>query len=225
MTLKVMVFAAHPDDDIIGCGGSIAKHVMAGNRVSVCYMTSGDAGSLKYPGKRLAFIREAEARRAAKVIGTSKLFFLRNPDGYLQCDKKNLEKATSLIRKEKPDIVYVHHASDNHADHRAAYSIVSEAVGRAGSACFRQCGPKPWEARALLAYEVWTPMHDFNYSEDITGFMKKKMDALKQHKSQISNVKYDEASEGLSRYRGIMHGSGKYAEVFRIVKTSCIWHI
>ena len=51
---RILVFAAHPDDEIIGCGGSIAKYAKAGKQVSIIYLTSGDAGSQKYDKKTLA---------------------------------------------------------------------------------------------------------------------------------------------------------------------------
>jgi len=47
----ILVFVPHPDDDMIGCGESIAKHIKQGNKVTVVYMTSGDAGSLNYSKK------------------------------------------------------------------------------------------------------------------------------------------------------------------------------
>ncbi len=97
---RVLVFAPHPDDDIIGCGGSIAKHVRGGSDVTVVYMTSGDAGSLKYSKGELAKMREAEAKNAAKVLGVKDLVFLGNADGYLECNKENLVKTVDLIRNK-----------------------------------------------------------------------------------------------------------------------------
>jgi LmbE family N-acetylglucosaminyl deacetylase len=73
-----------------------------------------------------------------------------------------------------------------------------------------------------LAYEVWTPLSEFNYVEDISEFIDKKIAALKEHKSQIQQIRYDEAMEGLARYRGAMTGKGKYCEVFNIVKTEAL---
>jgi LmbE family N-acetylglucosaminyl deacetylase len=217
---RVLVFAAHPDDDLIGCGGSLAKHVKLGNHVSVCYMTSGDAGSLDYSKADLARIREDEARNAAQVIGFQDLTFLRNPDGYLECDQDNLRKLVELVRKKQANIVYVHHQSDAHQDHRTTFQLVNEAVGRAGTPLFQECKGEPWCVDTVLAFEVWTPLSDFEYVEDISEFIDKKIAALKKHESQVKTVRYDEAVEGLARYRGAMTGKGQYCEVFKIVKAS-----
>jgi LmbE family N-acetylglucosaminyl deacetylase len=218
MVKRVLVFAAHPDDDIIGCGGSLAKHVKLGNQVSVCYMTSGEAGSLDYPKEELSRIREEEAKDAAQVVGFQDLTFLRNPDGYLQCDMGNLKTLVELIREKRPNLVYVHHASDGHQDHRATFQLVNEALVRASVRLYQEYTGTPWSAETVLAYEVWTALVDFEYVEDISEFIDKKVTALRKHESQMKNARYDEAFEGLARYRGAMTGRGKYCEIFKVIK-------
>ena len=220
MVKRVLVFAAHPDDDIIGVGGSLAKHVRLGNLVSVCYLTSGDSGSLDYAKEELARVREGEARKAANVIGFKDQVFLRNRDGYLEYNEKNLKRLIELVRGKRPDVVYVHSESDGHQDHRTTFRLVIESVGRAGGPWFQECKGKPWVTGTVLAYEVWTPLSDFNYVENISDFMDKKLAALRKHASQIKNVRYDEAAEGLSRFRGAMTGRGKYCEVFQIIRAT-----
>jgi len=220
MGKRILVFAAHPDDDIIGCGGSLAKHVKQGNNVSVCYMTSGDSGSLDYAKEKLARIRENEARHAAEVIGFQNLTYLRNPDGYLEFNEGNLKKLVELIRKKKPNVIYVHHQSDGHQDHRTTYQLVTESAGRAGGPWFQECKGKPWLVDTILAYEVSTPLSEFNYVEDISEFIDKKVAAVRKHESQIKNIRYDEAAEGLARYRGVMTGKGTYCEAFKVINAS-----
>jgi LmbE family N-acetylglucosaminyl deacetylase len=214
--MKVMVFAAHPDDDLIGCGGSIVKHVKSGVRVIVVYMTSGDSGSIVVPKERIAEIREEEVKDSAKILGTEATF-LKQPDGYLEYNKKNLIEVTNLIRKLKPDWVYIHHKNDGHPDHQTTFKIVKEAVRRAADSCFQDCHKTPHKVSRVLCYEVWTPLSEFNFSVDISEFMPQKLKALRMHKSQLKLVKYDEAVEGLNRYRGAMTGKGKYAEVFDVI--------
>lgn len=222
MAKRVLVFAGHPDDEIIGCGGSLAKHVKLGNQVSACYMTSGEAGSLDYSKDELLPIREKEARNAAQVIGFQDLTYLRNPDGYLEYNKSNLKKLVELIREKQPNIVYVHHQSDGHQDHRTTFQLVNESLGRASTPTFQEYKGTPWSTDTVLAYEVWTPLPDFEYVEDISEFIDKKAAALRKHESQIKSIRYDEASEGLARYRGAITGKGKYCEVFKVIKMSSL---
>lgn len=220
MRKRILVFAAHPDDDIIGCGGSLAKHVKLGNQVSICYMTSGEAASLERSKKELARIREEEAKNAAQVIGFHSLTYLRSPDGYLECNQNNLKRLVELIREKKPNVVYVHHQADAHQDHRTTFQLVNESLGRASLAIFQEYEGAPWSTETVLAYEVWTPLSEFEYVEDISEFMDQKTAALKKHESQIRNIRFDEAFEALARYRGAMTGKGKHCEVFKVIKLS-----
>lgn len=215
---KVIVFAPHPDDDLIGCGGSISKHIKQGNEVTIVYMTSGDAGSLKYSKQELVKIRETEAKNATKILGVDDLIFLRNADGYLEYNKENLVKIIDVIRDKKPNIAYIPHKNDAHKDHMKTNELVLEAIGRASGPWFQECKGKPWSVEIVLCYEVWTPLQEFSYVEDITEFIELKIKALGQHKSQIQDIQYDEAVKGLNRYRGIMTGKGKYCECFQVLK-------
>ena len=217
--MRVMHFAPHPDDDVIGCGGSIAKHIKKGNSVAVVYMTSGDAGSLYYSKEELAKIREREARAAANVFGVTDLTFLGKPDGYLEYNRENLIEVVELIRDKRPQLVYVPHENDGHADHKATNKIVVESIGRAVAPCFQECKGSPWNVKKVLAYEVWTPLQSFSYIEDITDFMEIKLKSLQQHKSQFRNYQFDEGVEGLNRFRGVMSGKGNYCECFQVLKT------
>jgi LmbE family N-acetylglucosaminyl deacetylase len=216
--MKVLVFAAHPDDVEIGCGGTIAKHVEKGDDVLTVYMTSGESGSLTHSKKELAEIREKEAIEAGKVLGVKRAEFLRNPDGFLDYNKENFVKLISIIREERPDIVYVHHATDNHHDHKETNKLVLDAVKQAAYPLFQECKGEPWDVGTVLTYEVWTPLHDFAYVEDITEFIGNKVKALEQHRSQIKEIAFHKAAEGLARYRGVLTGKGDYCEVFGVVK-------
>jgi LmbE family N-acetylglucosaminyl deacetylase len=213
MPKRVLAFAAHPDDDLIGCGGSLAKHVKLGNHVSVCYVTSGEAGSLEHSREEMAKIREDEAKKAAEIIGFTDVIFLRN-----------LTQLVELIRKKQPHVVYVHHHLDAHEDHKVTSRLVNEAIGRAGAPIFQEYKGQPWSVETVLAYEVWTPLSEFNYVEDISEFVSIKTAALRKHQSQLQIIRYDEATEGLARYRGAMTGKGKHCEVFAVNKvTELFW--
>ena len=65
--MNVLVAAPHPDDDVIGCGGSLIKLTRAGHRIIIVYLTSGEAGSIDHTKEELLLIREREARQAARI--------------------------------------------------------------------------------------------------------------------------------------------------------------
>lgn len=214
--MNILVVAPHPDDDVLGCGGSIIQHTNHGHRVTIVYLTSGDAGDQTKSKLELASLREKEAQASAAVMCVSDCIFMRMPDGELENSAKSLIPMVELIRGKKPEIVYVTHAQDQHQDHRIANEIVFESVIRAARYAHQECKGNPWRVGTVLLYEVWTPLTQVNYIENITDVMDKKIEALSKHKSQLANVAYDEAIRGLNRYRGAMSGMGTYCECFAV---------
>jgi LmbE family N-acetylglucosaminyl deacetylase len=221
--MQALVVAPHPDDDIIGCGGSIIHLIRNGHTVTVVYMTSGEAGSLVYPKEELRRIREAEAREAASFMGFDDLIFLRNADGYLSADAENLTCLTRIIRAKQPGILYLPHAGEGCRDHRITHDICAEAVKRAQGPWFQECPGEPWSVENVLCYEVWTPLTEVSYVEEISDCIDLKLDALRFHHSQLASIHYDEAVRGLNRYRGVMTGRGVYCECFQILTTGKIF--
>lgn len=215
---RIVVFAPHPDDDIIGCGGSMAKYVEQGISVTVVYMTSGESGSVEYNKEELAKTREQEAKAALETLGIEDCVFLRQPDGYLEYNGNLLIRIVELIREKRPQMIYVPHENDAHNDHKVTFKVVKEAANRAVGSWFQECKGEPWGVGIILTYEVWTPMEDFAYVENITGTMEVKLEALSKHQSQIRDIRYDEGVKGLDRYRGVMTSKGEFCEVFGVVK-------
>ncbi len=205
--LSVIVFAPHPDDDVIGCGGAIIQHVKKGDRVCIVYLTSGDAWPKGV--EELAKIRELEATEATALLGVQDLIFFREPDGYLAATERNKEKVIQIILEHKPDIVYVTHEVEEHKDHKAAFRLVIDAIKKIPQETLK----KP----QILSYEVWTPLQKISMVKNISREIELKLQALREHKSQLKSVNYIEAVKGLNRYRGIMKQKGAYAECFNKV--------
>lgn len=208
-TGTVMVFAPHPDDDIIGCGGTLIHHVKRGDNVMCVYMTSGEAGGGIIKRDELAAIREQEAAKATEKIGIKNLIFLREKDKELRISEDTVNKVVNLILQEAPTTLYAPHKRDGHDDHQQTYRIVIAAVKK----IMNEKG-RDWKAPSIFCYEVWTPLSTFSKKVDITDAIGLKLEALAEHKTQIANVKYDEAIKGLNNYRGIMSRAGMYAECF-----------
>ncbi len=215
--MKVLVFAPHPDDDVIGCGGSLAKHVSIGNKVTAVYMTSGDAGSKKYSKDKLAKIRENESREAADIIGITNLIFLRNQDGFLCNNEKNINIVINIIKHEKPNLVYIPHIQDGHRDHRTTNQIVRKAVKKAGLPTYQKFDRPPWMVKKVLCYEIWTPLPVVTFKEDISNFLELKEKALKLHKSQVENINGLEPVKKLYDKRGKLVSKGKRWELFQCI--------
>ena len=93
--MNILVIAPHPDDETIGCAGTLCRHVAAGDRVAVVFLTSGELGLKHLPARKAWKIREAEARAAARLLGIARLDFFRLPDWTVG---DHLRKAARLLR-------------------------------------------------------------------------------------------------------------------------------
>lgn len=220
--MRVLVVAPHPDDDLIGCGGSITKHLKQGSEVSVVYVTNGDAENLNYSREEFTDLRRRETIEAADAIGLNpeNLVFLGETVWEINQDRAR-RSLLRLVRELKPDVCYIPHANDAHVDHRVVHHIAKDAINMASSPWFKEYGTQEdsWSVSTVLCYEVWTPLVEIAYTEDITDFIDKKLGALLKHESQITERPYDEAVKGVNRYRGVMTGKGTYCEVFQLIKT------
>ncbi|MBA4421839.1 MAG: hypothetical protein C0390_01915 [Syntrophus sp. (in: bacteria)] len=221
--MRVLVVAPHPDDDVIGCGGSIIRHIRKGHSVTAVYMTSGEAGSLVHPKEELRRTREAETHEAAAVMGLGDLIFLRNADGCLLADGEHLTSLVRIIREKRPAVIYFPHAGEGCHDHRITYEICTDAVKRARGPWFQECPGEPWSVESVLCYEVWTPLQEVSYTEEISDCIDLKLEALRRHRSQLASIPYDDAVRGLNRYRGVMTGRGSYCECFQILSAARVF--
>ncbi len=218
--MRVLVIAPHPDDDAIGPGGSLIQHARRGDSVHVVYVTSGEHGSPVYKPTELAAIREGEAANGARLLGARQTTFLRQSDGNVSYSLDLVNQFIYLIRTDRPDVLYLPHSADGHKDHQQTFQVVTEAAGRAGGNSFPELGGKGWAIETMLGYEVWTPRSRFQYVNNISGEIEAKLTALREHKSQLANVPYDDAVRGLNRFRGAMTERGTYCECFEVLKVS-----
>lgn len=214
----VMVLAPHSDDEVIGCGGTMARHVQCGAQVHVVFLTDGrwGDGSLFSPElsieekqtRQAALIetRKAEARASAAILGVQHLDFLDFSDGALNVNAATVQRLCDLLTNIQPEVVYLPFVYDLHEDHWQANRLFAAAVVKLGPAI----------AKSLLVrgYEVWTPLLS-NCFSDITQVMPLKRTALSQFASQLGDQNYLRIVEGLNAYRsnGALGGMG-YAEAF-----------
>ncbi|MEX1324641.1 MAG: PIG-L deacetylase family protein [Synechococcaceae cyanobacterium] len=216
----LLAFGAHPDDIEIGCGGTVRKLIEQGWRaVHVC-VTSGEAGSSTIDRTTLAATREQEAQRAAEVLGSERVEFLRAPDGLTAYSRELKIAVIDLIRAVRPEILFVHASSDAFPDHRVVHELVMAAAAGAAGPWYQEARGEPHAPATILGYEVWHPLSTPQLAVDISTTVERKLEALRCHRSQIGPTHYDEAFLGLARYRGVMSFAGSHAEVFELLRTS-----
>ena len=207
---RVMVIAPHPDDEAIGCGGTLRKHHLAGDVITAVFMTDGGKGDTLAGGVRgeaLIDLREQEANAAAEKLGINECVFLRNPDASLQCSSQTIDQLHRLLLLQQPDIVYVPSPFETHRDHRVACAVAARALVRYS---------KP---ALVYLYEVWAAVVA-NCVVPID--LKQKIAAVRCYRSQMDEREsLVVAVTSLARYRGLtcLPGQDVSAECFLRLKS------
>lgn len=216
----MLVISTHPDDEALGCGGSLLKHKDSKDDIAWMIITniSEDHG---YSAERVRS-RQEEIKKVAKKFGFSKTYKLDFPTTQLNSViiGDMIAKISTVMQEFKPEIIYLPNRSDAHSDHRITFDAVM-----ACTKCFRN----PFIKRVLM-YETVSetefapalPERAFipNYFIDITPCMKEKLEILKIYKSEIAPHPFPRSLrnvEALATFRGAMSGV-EYAEAFQLIK-------
>jgi LmbE family N-acetylglucosaminyl deacetylase len=229
MPKRVMGIFAHPDDPEFFCGGTFARWAAEGAIVTFVLATSGDKGSSdpEMTHQRLVEIREVEERNAAAVLGVEEIIFLGYPDGELQPTLELRRDITRLIRLKQPDIVvtcdptvYWYGATSiNHPDHRAIGAATLDAV-------------YPTARDRLnfieLEHDEQLPPHKVKQvyiagtqspttKVDVTAYLETKINALREHKSQIADMDEMAHRQRSNRDPEAPEEAPRYVEQFRVI--------
>lgn len=198
--MKILVFGAHPDDMEIGMGGTIAKHVQAGDQVLMVITT--------IPSQRER--RREEARRGATILG-AQLYILDVPPEELEYNRQLVRQVDALLENFTPDLIYTHWDQDSHQDHNAISRAVISATRK------NKC--------SLLMYEQTIPggivPGGFKAQSfvDISDFIDQKITSIQAHQSQheLNGELWLQGVKGRAMYRGYQINVA-YAEAFEVIK-------
>lgn len=184
---RVLVLAPHPDDEVLGCGGSIIRHVQAGDPVKVIIVTDGAYGASGRAGD-YALTRQQESVAAANVLGYGAPCFWALPDRSLEYGEFLIQRILRCIEDVQPDIVYAPSWWEIHPDHLALAMATVEAVRRSARPLY------------LAMYEVGVPLHP-NTLLDVTEIVERKQAAVGCFPSQLAQQSYDQHIAALNRFR------------------------
>ncbi len=223
MKKRILVVAAHPDDEILGCGGTVTKRIKEGCSVSILILGEGiTARSQKRARqKKSGQIRNLKqnAERAARIIGARDVFLYNFPDNRL--DSVPLLDIVKVVegvkRKVRPDVVFTHHWNDLNIDHRITYKAVLTA-----------CRPVEKETvKEIYSFQIpssteWEYPVSFNPNLfiDISKTLNKKIAALKAYDSEIRRFPHprsEKAVKAAAATWGSVSGL-KGAEAFETVR-------
>ena len=215
--MKILIISPHPDDEVLGCGGTIAKHNADGNDVFLCIVTTAYT-----PEWSSEFIekRKEEVENSSMILGIKKTYFLNYPTVKLDTiPQKDLNHALiTILDKLKPEIVYIPFKGDLNRDHRLIFeaSLVATRPLKNSS------------VRRILAYEIlseteWgNPLELFspNVYVDISNTLEKKMNAMVAYQSELRDYphpRHQDVIRALAVKRGSEAGL-KYAEAFCLIR-------
>lgn len=221
---NVMVIAAHPDDEILGLAGTLAKHVDRGDSVTCIILGEGITSRFD---ERIASNSDAidklhqESYAATKVIGIENLHFVNLPDNrFDQVDLLDVVKKIEVYREiYAPTIVYTHHYGDLNIDHKITYQAVMTA--------FRPINDKG--SFELITFETpsatewdYNPTTQFcpNIFVDISTTLQRKLDAMACYKNELRPYPHPrslKALEAIAKVWGIK-AQVEYAEAFELVR-------
>lgn len=223
--MKILVVAAHPDDEVLGAGATMARHVAKGDSVAVLIL--GEGVTSRYdqrnqaPASKLNALK-MQSRKALEALGISKVYFSDFPDNrFDSCDLLDLVKAVEKVKREiRPEIIYTHHRGDLNIDHRLAFEAVITATRPIKSETVKK----------ILSFEVLSST-EWNFScssqsfvpnvfVDVSKFLAKKLKAFKIYRSEVRSSYHPRSLEGirtLSRWRGLQVGT-QAAETFVLVR-------
>lgn len=218
--MNILVVAPHPDDEVLGMGGTIAKFVSEGNNVSVAIVTKG--WEPLYPKEQVTKVR-AEAKKANEIMGVKNLIFMDFPVTKLkQVPMHELnESFAQLVKNEKPELVFLPFHGDRHLDHRCVYESCMVAL---------RPGQQNNQLKRILCYETVSETHwatayiEPNFEpqvwNDISQHLSVKLAAMEKYQSQLRpkpDARSIDALTSLAKWRGSVVGMAA-AECFILVR-------
>ncbi len=223
MKQSIAVIAAHPDDEVLGCGGTLARLANEGHEMHILLLADGvsSRGMPEYPiGSEQVTARNSAAQDACMILGCNSVKLLNLPDNRLDGLERLdiIKQIEDFIDYHQPSRVFTHHGGDVNIDHR----IVQDAVIAA-------CRPQPGHpVKELLFFEVpssteWRPPESGkafypNVFFDISATLTAKMKALQSYETELREFPHPrslKAVEALALWRGATVGVNA-AEAFTL---------
>ena len=210
---RAVVFSPHPDDESLGCGGTILRKKQAGATVKVVHVSDGSASTTLIPRGELTTIRRRESVNAGRVLGLDDIYFLNFPDGHLwEHIPVAIERVDEILRRESPQEVFVPYGREpmrQAGDHVAVTNIVLAALRRQPNPItvweypvwfwlhwpwvgFSQNTP-PLQSKHILRNSLLScfgarAFLDLKHRVDIADVLQQKRAAIGQHKSQTEKL-------------------------------------
>lgn len=222
MTNSIAVIVAHPDDEVLGCGGTIARLAKEGREINVLIMADGESsrGNVESVHSAALSARKKAANLACKILGCASVSLLGLADNRLDhYDLLDIVRhVESFIQKYKPTTILTHHSDDLNIDHRVVHESVIVASRPTPGFCVKELlffeVPSSTEWRSFKMSQGFSP----NWFCDISSTFEIKKKALEFYYEELRDFPHPRsmiAIDALNRWRGANVGCG-LAEAFML---------
>lgn len=208
---RCLMVAPHPDDEVIGCGGTMVKY--AENFDCICFGSSGielKIQNLDAKSRSNLRIKEFNEVMDRLKIKNHWIFETYGVPPLTDKIEEHFKDYCKVLKTKTYDYIFLPHPNDAHGEHNFITNDIFKRI-------LKHNGFN--ENCRIVFYEIWSTIAEPNYYEDISDVIYIKTELINIYKSQnILNIDYDERAKGLNRYRGFAGGKKyKYAEAFKIV--------
>ncbi len=183
MKLDILAFGAHPDDVELSCSGTLALEISRGKTAGIIDLTRGEMGT-----RGTAETREAEAQKAAGIMGVKIRENLGFKDALFTNDEDHKREVIKVLRKYQPDVVFCNAIKDRHIDHARASTLVSEACFLSGLQKYKTeingNEQEKWRPKRVYHYIQWYDIEP-DFVVDISSTIETKIQAVKAYKTQF----------------------------------------
>ncbi|UZH55525.1 PIG-L family deacetylase [Salinimicrobium tongyeongense] len=217
---RIIIISAHPDDEVLGAGGSILKHIENGDEVY--WLITTNVSEAQGFSKERVDSRQEEIKKVEKMLGIKTTYMLNYPTMTLSSSSliEMVPKISDVFTQVQPEVIYCLNRSDAHSDHRITFDAVM-----ACTKSFRY----PFVKQVLLyecisETEFAAALHEKafipNYFVDISDYFKRKIEVMRIYESELGQHPFPRSErnmEALAVYRGASCGV-TYAEAFQLIK-------
>ena len=217
MSKKMLIIAAHPDDEVLGCFGTAKRLINEGYEGYVLILSQGKTS--RGEGDEEINILKQEIKKANETIGIKEVFLADFPDNsFDSIPLLNIVKKVEEIKKKiKPTIIFTHYENDLNIDHRLTYQAVITATRPMEDECVKEI-----YSFEILSSTEWN--YPLSFSPDIyfdiSETIEEKVKAMDCYKSELREYPHPRSLDGIklnAKYWGMRVGK-KYVEAFKSVR-------
>ncbi len=217
---NIVVISAHPDDEILGVGGTLLKHKKNGDKI-YWLITTNIFENQGFSKQRISS-RQKEIKKISEALSVEKVFMLNYPTMSLSTSTliEMVPKISKIFIEIEPEIVYCLNRSDAHSDHRITFDAVMACTKSFRYPFIKQVLMYECISETEFAPQVPEKVFTPNYFVDISSFLEEKMNLMKIYESELGKHPFPRSLkniEALATFRGASVGV-EYAEAFQLIK-------